>query len=207
MRCLLFVDIETTRLDQSTDRITQLRAKLVTPTGEELQSWSVSPAKEPPFRNSRPGEKVATAIMTPISSETLVLGELARIIDRCDLIIGHDIQHTLSVVMAAAARCGYDQLIAQLTPPHFGFDLGRRAAICTRQLATELLTHSNLPADRPRTDLAALHRRFTRFQMPDPKLMDPSARLQACHWLYRYTQNFQRTHNLYFQTDILCMEE
>ncbi|MFT6485430.1 MAG: DNA polymerase elongation subunit (family B), partial [Neolewinella sp.] len=138
MRALLFLDTETTGLDTGKDRIVQLSTRLVLPTGSQDYNQLVRPQNsaipDTTTKIHRSANQVANLRGTSI---TQVLEELSRQIDQADIIIGHNVEYDIAIIIAEAKRSGYHDLVATLTHPKFGLDAGRRAAICTQRLAAD----------------------------------------------------------------------
>lgn len=205
MRSLLYLHTELTRLDHATDRIVQLSTRLVSATGVENYSRRVlsEDALIPTAVDTDRQTMRQTIVSTASIAQTLA--DFARQLKRADLVIGHGVDRSLAAIIQAAKHGGNHALVASLTHPQFGFDAGRRASICTRQLAAEYLTIIGEPATHAITELTNIYRRV--FGQPIPRPHDPVAGVTACQQLYQFLCDFQRERDLQFSADIICFED
>lgn len=205
MRSLLFLDLETARFDQSADRVVRLSTQLVTSTGNVTYCRRVLPPAvglSPPLAIGRKSTAIAKAKTASLDE---VLNGFARQLNRADLVIGHDVERSLAAIVSAANHGGHRNLSSKLMPPKFGFDAGRRASICTRQVAAEYLIFVGEPANAEATNLPAIYHRIFGQSVPHPQ--DPTAAVSACQRLYQFLSDAQQQLNIYFPSDILCFED
>ena len=207
MRTLLFLDTETARLDHVTDRIVHLSTRLVGSTGAENYCRRVFPNDDTaiPVTAIAADRQTMSRAAVKASSIAQVLDDFARQLEWSDLVIGHGVDRSLAAIVNEAKRCGRHDLVTNLTHPQFGFDAGRRAPICTQQLAVEYLTIIGEPVAHGTTELKAIYRRV--FGQPIPCSDDPVAGVAACHRLYKFLCDFQRKQDLQFTADIICFED
>ena len=206
MRALLFIDTETTGLNTGIDRIVQLSTRLVLPNGSQDYNQLV-----------RPGNFAITAAATRIhgitaqvaslhgTSITQVLEDLSRQIEQADIIVGHNVEFDIAIIIAEAKRCGYHDLVATLTHPKFGLDAGRRAAICTQRLAADYFRFLGESPSLSDTKLTTVYQRL--FQEELVGAHDAMVDVIACQQVYNHLRDFQLMQGVEFLGDIVCLED
>jgi DNA polymerase-3 subunit epsilon len=206
MRALLFLETETTGLDTGKDRIVQLSTRLVLPTGAQDYNQLVRPQNsaipDTTTKIHRSANQVANLRGTSI---TQVLEELSRQIDQADIIIGHNVEYDIAIIIAEAKRSGYHDLVATLTHPKFGLDAGRRAAICTQRLAADYFRFLGESPSLIDTKLITVYQRL--FQEELNGAHDAMVDVSACQRVYNHLHDFQLRQGVEFLTDIVCLED
>ncbi|WP_187270976.1 3'-5' exonuclease family protein [Neolewinella aurantiaca] len=127
--------------------------------------------------------------------------ELTPYIRQADIIVGHNIAQTIAILLAAARRNNHQAIIKMLTHPHFGFDLGNRAAICTQQLAGDYLRFLGQSPSSSDTELAVIYHRI--FGEDIPHNHDIPARALASQRVYDFLSTFKQKHENEFLADIV----
>ena len=206
MRALLFIDTETTGLDTGKDRIVQLSTRLVLPTGYQDYNQLVRPGNfaipTTTIRVQGITDQVAGLRGTSI---TQLLEDLSRQIERADIIIGHNVENDISLIIAEAKRNNYHDLVSTLTYPKFELDAGRRAAICTQRLAAEYLTAIGKKPSRSNTKLSTIYRLLFGEDLADTH--DALVNAIACQRIYNFLSTFQVKQGVQFLADIVCLED
>jgi DNA polymerase III epsilon subunit-like protein len=206
MRALLFLDTETTGLDIGKDRIVQLSTRLVLPNGSQDYNQLVRPRNFviPATATRIHGitYQVASLHGTPI---TQVLENLSRQIEQADIIVGHNVEYDISIIIAEAKRSGYHDLVATLTHPRFGLDAGRRVAICTQRLAADFLRFLGKSPSFSNTKLATVYQQLFLEELVGAH--DAMIDVIACQRVYNHLRGFQLEHGLEFQADIVCLDD
>lgn len=206
MRALLFIDTETTGLNTGIDRIVQLSTRLVLPNGSQDYNQLV-----------RPGNFAIPATATRIhgitdqvanlhgTSITQVLEDLSRQIEQADIIVGHNVEFDIAILIAEAKRSGCHDLVATLTHPKFGLDAGRRAAICTQRLAVDYFRFLGESPSLSDTKLTTVYQRL--FQEELVGAHDAMVDVIACQQVYNHLRDFQLMQGVEFLGDIVCLED
>lgn len=205
MRTLLFLHTETTGLDPEKDRIVQLGTRLVTHNQTQDFRLQIGPAD---YSISAAVSKInRTTVQVAKAQEVGIertLAQLAEQIHQAEIIIGHNIDNALAIILTEARRTGRQDLIELLTHPRFGFDLGERAAICTRQLSADYLQFIGKPVTTSATKLSTFYRRL--FNEGLPNAHDTLASTVACQRIYDYLTAFQLEKGIAFEAGILCLD-
>lgn len=205
MCTLLFIDIGTTGADPGKNRILQLSTRLVLPAGPQDYNQRVQPENfTVPVSSSRvrgTTNRVADAHETSIAQ---LLAALSRQIERTDIIIGHNVESDIAVIIAEAKRNGNQDMVATLTHPKFGLDGGRRAAICTQCLADDYFRFLGESPSLPDAKLSTVYQRLFREELLGAH--DASVGVVACQRVYNHIRSFQLEHGLEFQSDIVCLD-
>lgn len=200
------MNTETTGLDPGKDRIVQLSTRLVSTTGSQDYNQLVHPENfaTPITATKVHGITNKVASLRRISI-TQILEDVSRQIEQADIIVGHNVEYDIALIIAEAKRNDLHNLVATLTHPWFGRDGGRRAAICTRQLATEYFHYIGQPASPADTQLANLYQKLFGEELPCAH--DTQARVIACQRIYQFLNDFQQEQDIMFAADIICFED
>lgn len=206
MRALLFLDTKTTGLDPGKGRIVQLSTRLVSPVGSQDDNQLVRPEN---FAIPATATKVhgITAQVASLhgTSITQVFEDLSRQIEQADIIVGHNVEYDIAIIIAEAKRSGCHDLVATLTHPKFGLDGGRRAAICTQRLAADYFRFLGESPSLSDTKLTTVYQRL--FQEELVGAHDALVHVIACQQVYNHLRGFQRKHGVEFGADIVCFED
>ena len=206
MRALLFIDTETTGLDTGKDRIVQLSTRLVSTTGHRDYNQMVRPENFiiPAAATKIHGitNQVATLRGTAISQ---VLEDFFLQLDQADIVIGHNVQYDIAIIIAEAKRHGYHNLVDALTGPQFGLNTGRRAAICTQCLAADYLEATGKTPSLSSTKLTTIYRQLFGEELAGAH--DALVDAVACQRIYNFLNAFQVEHSLHFPSAIVCLED
>lgn len=206
MRTLLFLDTETTGLDTGKDRVVQLSTRLVSASGTQDYNQLVRPENFaiPAAAVKIHGitEQVATLQGASIAQ---VLEAFSAQLDQADIIVGHNVEYDIAMIIAEAKRSGNHDLVATLTHPRFGLNGGVRAAICTQRLAADYLLAIGENPSHSNTKLTTIYRKLFGEELTGAH--DALVDAIACQRIYRFLSNFQVEHSLQFPSDIVCLED
>lgn len=206
MRSLLFLDTETTGLNTGVDRIVQLGTRLVSSAGSQDYNQLVRPQDFAiPVAATRVHGITDQVARLHGTSITQVLKDLSRQIEQSDIIVGHNIEYDIAIIIAEAKRNGYYNLVTTLTHPKFGLDAGRRAAICTQRLAAEYLQLLGESPSLSDTKLITVYQRL--FQEELVGAHDAMTDVIACQRVFNHLRSFQLKQGIEFQADIVCLED
>lgn len=200
------MNTETTGLDPGKDHIVQLSTRLVSTTGSQDYNQLVHPENfaTPITATKVHGITNKVASLRRISI-TQILEDVSRQIEQADIIVGHNVEYDIAIIIAEAKRNGYHNLVATLTHPRFGRDGGRRAAICTRQLAMEYFSFLGESLSLADTKLTNVYQRIFQKELVDAH--DAMAEVIACQRVYNHLRSFQLKNGIDFQADIVCFED
>jgi DNA polymerase III epsilon subunit-like protein len=146
--------------------------------------------------------QVATLRGTAISQ---VLEDFFYQLDQADIVIGHNVQYDIAIIIAEAKRYGYHNLVNALTNPQFGFESGRRAAICTQCLAADYLEAIGKTPSLSSTKLTTIYRQL--FEEELAGAHDALVDAVACQRIYNFIRDYQLKRGLDFPSDIVCLED
>jgi DNA polymerase III epsilon subunit-like protein len=206
MRALLFLDTETTGLDIELDRIVQLSTRLVLPHGFQDYNQLVHPGNFAiPAAATRIHGITAQVASLHGTSIIQVLEDLSSQIEQADIIVGHNVEYDIAIIIAEAKRSGYHDLVTTLTHPQFGLDGGRRAAICTQRLAAEYFRFLGESPSLSDTKLTTVYQRLFLEELVGAH--DAMVDVIACQQVYNHLRGFQLEHELEFQADIICLDD
>lgn len=136
---------------------------------------------------------------------TQALGQLAQQIEQAVIIVGHSINHHLAIIIAEARRAGHHGIIKMLTHPHFGFDGGERATICTQQLAADYFRFLGKAPTSSCTQLTTVYRRLFQEELSGSR--DAMIDVLTCQRIYDFIAPFKTEHENKFLSDIVCLED
>jgi DNA polymerase III epsilon subunit-like protein len=154
------------------------------------------------YKDSRTTNQVATLRGTAISR---VPEDFFIQLDQADIVIGHNVQYDTATIIAEAKRYGYHKLVNALTDPQFGFESGRRAAICTQCLAADYLEATGKIPSLSSTKLTTIYRQLFGEELACAH--DALVDAVACQRIYNFISDYQLKLGLYFPSDIVCLED
>jgi DNA polymerase-3 subunit epsilon len=206
MRTFLFLNTKTTGLDTGKDRIVQLSTRLASPNNFQDYNQLVRPQNFaiPATATRIHGitDQVASLHGTSI---TQVLEDLSRQIELADIIVGHNVEYDIAIIIAEAKRSGCHDLVATLRHPRFGLDAGRRAAICTQRLAAEYLMVIDENSSLSHTKLTTIYQQLFGEDLTDAR--DALVDAIACQRIYNFLSAFQIENDVQFLANIVCFED